>query len=140
MQIFTIWLQSPQQKCSWVLIFAFQCRETTPTNSFACEIPVSAWGSVLIITVTALPSKNVKFCTPRKFPAIIMVLHVIIQHKESHVIIMCFMFVLICCIPCAFLSCVHITPFIGQLVSTTCGGCGMLQTHEKRFLPTTESV
>ncbi len=35
---------------------------------------------------------------------------------------------------------VHITPFIGQLVSTTCGGCGMHQTHEKRFLPTTESV
>ncbi len=34
---------------------------------------------------------------------------------------------------------VHITPFIGQLVSTTCGGCGMLQTHEKRFLPNTES-
>ena len=22
----------------------------------------------------------------------------------------------------------------------TCGGCGMHQTHEKRFLPTTESV
>ena len=35
---------------------------------------------------------------------------------------------------------VHITPFIGQLVSTTCGGCGMHQTHEKRFLLTTESV
>ncbi len=39
---------------------------------------------------------------------------------------------------------VHITRFIGQLVSTTCGGCGMHcgmhQTHEKRFLPTTESV
>ncbi len=31
---------------------------------------------------------------------------------------------------------VHITPFIGQLVSTTCGGCGMHQTHEKRSLPT----
>ena len=39
-QIFAIWLQSPQQKCLWVLIFAFQCQETTPTNSFACEIPV----------------------------------------------------------------------------------------------------
>ena len=35
---------------------------------------------------------------------------------------------------------VHIIPFIGQLVSTTCGGCGMHETHEKRFLPTTESV
>ena len=35
---------------------------------------------------------------------------------------------------------VYITRFIGQLVSTTCGGCGMHQTHEKRFLPTTESV
>ena len=28
---------------------------------------------------------------------------------------------------------VHITPFIGQLVSTTCGGCGMHQTHENVF-------
>ncbi len=39
-QIFAIWLQSPKQKCLWVLIFAVQCQETTPTNSFACEIPV----------------------------------------------------------------------------------------------------
>ncbi len=38
--IFAIWLQSPKQKCSWVLIFMFQCQETTPTNSFAYEIPV----------------------------------------------------------------------------------------------------
>ena len=35
---------------------------------------------------------------------------------------------------------VHITPFIGQLVSTTCGDCGMHQTHEKRCLPITEFV
>ncbi len=31
--IFAIWLQSPQQKCSWVIIFAVRCLETTPTNS-----------------------------------------------------------------------------------------------------------
>ncbi len=28
-------VQSPQQKCSWVLTFAFQCQETILTNSFA---------------------------------------------------------------------------------------------------------
>ncbi len=41
------WLQSPQQKCSWVLVFAFQCQETTPTNSFACEISLIVSGPVI---------------------------------------------------------------------------------------------
>ena len=35
---------------------------------------------------------------------------------------------------------VHITPFIGQLVSTIVVAVECTQTHEKRFLPTTESV
>ncbi len=53
-QIFGIWLQSPQHKFSWVLIFVFQCQ----------FIPV------LIFALTTLPSKNAKFCNSRKFPAI----------------------------------------------------------------------
>ncbi len=68
-EIFAVCLQSPQQKFSWVLIFAFQCQETTPTNSFACE-NTGAWEfiPVLIFALTTLPSKNAKFCTHENFP------------------------------------------------------------------------
>ncbi len=76
--IFAIWLQSPQQKCSWVLIFAFQCQETTPTNNLHVKIPVRGSLSRLLFScycmhacMHALSSKNTKkCCTPRKFPAI----------------------------------------------------------------------
>ena len=59
----------------WVLIiiFAFLCQETTPTNNFVCEIPLR--GSLIIacsynFRIFCLPSKNAKFCTSRKFPAV----------------------------------------------------------------------
>ena len=58
---FAHWLQSTQQIFSWVLIFALQCQETTPTNSFACKIPVHGkFISVLRFALAALPSKNPK--------------------------------------------------------------------------------
>ncbi len=38
----------------------YQCKETTPTNRFACEI---LHGYFLIWALTALPSKNAKLCT-----------------------------------------------------------------------------
>ena len=62
--------QSPQQKCSWVLIFVFQHQETTPTNSFACEISVhGSFIQVLIFALTALPSKNAICTSPHEhFP------------------------------------------------------------------------
>ncbi len=45
-------------------------KETTPTNSFACEIPVrGSFIQVLIFALTALPLKNA-ICTSRTFPAI----------------------------------------------------------------------
>ncbi len=54
------------RNCSWVRIFAVQCQETTPINSFACEILVH--GSLSLFMLTALPSKNAHH--GRTFPTI----------------------------------------------------------------------
>ena len=67
-QIFAIWLHSPQQKFSCVLIFPFQCQETAPTNSFDAKYRCMELFPSFNFRVNCQPSKNVKFYTSRKFP------------------------------------------------------------------------
>ncbi len=59
-----------EEKFSWVLIFAVQCQETTPTNSFACEI-TSAWEFIPVLIFVLLlfcPRKTRKFAPHENYP------------------------------------------------------------------------
>ena len=54
-------------KFSLVLIFAFQCQETIPTRSFACEIPVRGVYPNFNFKKSALPLKNANFAPHENF-------------------------------------------------------------------------
>ncbi len=66
--IFGIWLQSPQQKLLWVLIFVVQCQETTPTNSFTFEISVCGSLSQFSFSRYCSALEKCEILHPTKFP------------------------------------------------------------------------
>ena len=61
-------LESPQ-KIFAVVIFAFQCQETTPTTSFAWVR--GSFSQFLIFALTALPSKNAKMSRYNFLPSVV---------------------------------------------------------------------